>query len=678
MKNFQAKPPTARRYMIPAILFVLVLTTFLVVLAVVQIRGSRNPIDDDSTVTRTVTVAGLRGEIFDCNGKLLVGNETSYDLIFEYGAMPDTRREINASLLEILKALSETGNGDRLAHDYYVLEGTYPSLKFCEELSDQESNEYYYYKKFLQAHALDEKKTNADDVVDYFVSRYKLSSSLYTDTEITALLRLLYEMERVGFGAYQSYTIATDVNMSMITRIEENRIEGASFTTGSERVYAYPGIASHILGRVGKITAENADHYSALGYPMDAIVGIEGCEKQFESWLRGQDGTMVIKYDKDGNVIEKYYEKEPVGGNDVYLTIDIDLQIAAEKALAENIVSIGTAKGGACTVLDPNTGALLAAATYPTYDLTRFDDEEYVDSLLDNPYSPFLNRALNGVYAPGSTYKMGVALAALQNGAIDTSTCYDCYGAYPDHGNPKCTYTHAPQNKIDVRLAIQSSCNVFFYSVVDKALSNISEVTSYTTRLGLGVPTGIELPEAIGTVAGPGYSAQNTIWTKANDIHAAIGQSDHAYTPLQISVYTASLANGGTRYAAHILDSVRTFRSGEYLYTYQATVMDSGIIDPAVHQTLMEAMGLVVSANGEVSRRFARVPVTVGGKTGTAEYTGKTDYALFTGFAPFDAPEIVATCIIDEGQHGYLASETVAAVFEKYFEGKQGHKAQPN
>lgn len=656
--------------MIPACLFVLVSLVFLTVLAVVQIRGSRNPITEDDVVIRTVTVAGQRGEIFDRNGKLLVGNETSYDLIFEYGAMPDTRREINASLLALLRALSDTGNGDRLASDYYVLEGTYPAVKFCAELSDKDSWERYYFDRFLQLHNMDKKTTTARDVADYLVSRYKLSTEVYTNEEITALMRLLYEMERVDFGAYQSYTVATDVNMAMITHVKENRIEGVTVTTSSERVYAYPGIASHILGRVGKITAENADHYRELGYPMNAVVGIEGCEKQFEEWLRGQDGTLVIEYDRDGNVIREYYETEPVSGNDVYLTIDIDLQIAAEQALAENVSEIETATGGACTVLDPNTGALLASATYPTYDLTRFDDADYVASLMENASSPFLNRALNGVYAPGSTYKMGVALAALQNGVIDTETCYTCYGIYPDHGNPRCTYTHEPIHDIDLTLAIQSSCNVFFYSILDHALNDISEVTSYTTRLGLGVPTGIELPEAIGTVAGPGYSANNTIWTKANDLHASIGQSDHGYTPLQMSVYTATLANGGTRYSAHILDSVRTFHTGEYLYAHETTVLDSGIVNADTHAILMDAMARVVSENDTVSRRMARVPAPVGGKTGTAQYTGKTDYALFTGFAPLDAPEIVATCVIDEGEHGYYASETVAAVFEKYFEGR--------
>lgn len=665
MKQTQSKQPSPLRYWIVGVIFVLLCTVFVVVLAVIQIRGSRDGDWGDDVITRTVTVAGLRGEIYDRNGKLLVGNATTYDLLFEYGAMPDTRREINDSLLSLLEALRKTGNEDKLTKHYFVLEGTYPSMRFSRELANKDSVMYTDYARVLKSLEMDISDTSAEDLMNYFVKRYKLSTSVYTNAEITDLMRLLYEMERVGFGAYQSYTMATDVSMSMITYVEEARIEGATFTTSAERVYAYPGIASHILGRVGKITAENAEYYDELGYPMDAVVGTEGCEKQFEEWLRGQDGTMVIKYDRQGNIIEKYYKTEPISGNDVYLTIDIDLQIAAEEALAENVQGIDTAKGGAVSVLDPNSGAVLALASYPTYDLTKFSSAEYVSGIYENPLSPSLNRALAGVYAPGSTYKMGVALAALQENAITTDTCYTCNGIYPAYDYPKCTHA---DGTINVTTAIQNSCNVFFYSILDKALSDISDVTDYTTRLGLGVPTGMELPEAFGTIAGPDYSAANSVWNKGLDLSAAIGQSDHSYTPLQLSVYTATLANGGTRYSAHILDSVRTFYSGDKLYEYETKVVDSGIIDPSVHAILMDSMGLVVSENPEVKQRFSSVPVAVGGKTGTAEYTGKVDYALFTGFAPLDSPEIVATCIIEEGKYGYRASETVAAVFEKYFE----------
>ncbi len=664
IKNFQSKQNVTHRFVIPAAVFTLICAIFIVVLAVIQIKGSKKPDDQTDVTVRTVTVPGLRGEIYDRNGKLLVGNATTYDIMFEYGAMPDTRREINASLLSILEGLSKTGNGDKLSDDLFVLDGYYPDYQYVSELSNKDSNEYYHFQRVMKANEMDAKKTTAKDLVDYYVSRYKLSEDLYSSTEISALIRIYYEMERVGFGAYQSYTIAKDVSMSAVNYVEEARIEGATVSSGTERVYTYPGIASHILGRIGKITAETADYYNDLGYPMDAMVGTEGCEKLFEEYLRGQDGTMVIEYDKDGNIINKYYKTEPVGGHDVYLTIDIDVQIAAEEALAESVKSISGATGGAVSVLDPKSNAVLALASYPTYDLTRFDDAEYVKTLMNNGNSPFLNRALNGVYAPGSTYKLGVALAALEEGVIDANTTFVCNGVYPAHGNPTCTHV---DGMTDVTKAIRNSCNIFFYNVLDTAFPNIDSVTKYTTRLGLGVGTGIELDESIGTVAGPSFKAENTIWYKRDDLSASIGQSDHGYTPLQLSVYTSSLINGGTRYSAHLLDSVHKFYTGETVYSKETEVLDSITIDPDIYNIIVNAMGEVVSENPEVLDSFKNLKVQVGGKTGTSQVDRKNDYALFTGVAPLDSPEIVASCVIEQGKYGYNAAVPVGKIFEAYF-----------
>lgn len=664
IKNFQSKQNVTHRFVIPAIVFTLICTVFVIVLAVIQIKGAKNPDDRRDVTVRTVTVPGLRGEIYDRNGKLLVGNATTYDLVFEYGAMPDTRREVNASLLSILEGLSKTGNGDKLSDDFFILDGYYPDYQYVSAMADKDSNEYYHYLRVMKANELDPQKTSLDDLVDYYVSRYKLSEELYSNSEISALIRIYYEMERVGFGAYQSYTIANNVSMSAVTYIEEARIEGATISSGTERVYAYPGIASHILGRVGKITAETAEYYNELGYPMDAMVGTEGCEKLFEEYLRGQDGIMVIEYDKDGNIINKYYKTEPIGGHDVYLTIDIDIQIAAEEALAESVKSISGATGGAVSVLDAKDNAVLALASYPTYDLTRFDDKEYVQTLINNGHSPFLNRAINGVYAPGSTYKLGVALAALEEGVIDANTTFMCNGVYHSHGNPTCTHV---DGITDVTKAIRNSCNIFFYNVLDTALPNIDSVTKYTTRLGLGVSTGIELDESIGTVAGPSYNIDNAVWYKRDDLSAAIGQSTHGYTPLQLSVYTSSLINGGTRYSAHLLDSVHKFYTGETVFSKEAEVLDSITIDSDIYNLLVNAMGEVVSENALVYDAFKTLNVKAGGKTGTSQVTGKNDYALFTGVAPLESPEIVASCIIEQGKNGYNAAYPVGKVFEAYF-----------
>ncbi|MBO5938858.1 MAG: hypothetical protein J6Q82_05095 [Clostridia bacterium] len=647
---------SSARTLVVAIVFLAISVAFMIAVAAFQIRGSFLPPKEEGT-KRTYTVPGLRGEIYDRNGNLLVGNATTYDLVYEYGAMPDTRREINDSLLAVLDALSETGNGDKRADDLFILKGSYPNMKFVPELQDKDSAEYYHYKRFLDRQEMERADTDAEDVMNYFVKRYGLSTARYTDAQITELIRLYYEMERVDFGQYQSYTIAKNINRNLITRLEESNIEGVNFDIQAEREYAYPGVASHILGQLGKITAENAEQYIAEGYPLDALVGISGCEMSFEEYLRGQDGVMVIRYDDDGNQIEKYYEVEPIRGNDVYLTIDLEVQIAAEESLKASVDDIASAKGGAITVLDPNSGETLALASYPTYDLTKFDSVEYYNSLRENARSPLLNRALQGVYPPGSTYKIGAAMAGLESGAITKEDTMDCQRVYPKYDHPTCLGEHG---HLDVIGAIRYSCNVFFYHLGD--LLGVEAMTDYTTRLGLGVDTGLELGNAAGNAA---VTSENP----GDTVRAAIGQSTHGYTPLQMSVYLSSVVNGGTRYRAHLLGSVRKYYTGEIVYAPDIEVLDTVAFSGDTYDMLMDGMARVISES-ELYRDFSRVGVTVGGKTGTAEITGRVDYALFMGFAPLVSPELVVSCVIEEGKYGSYAARATVGVFEEYFADK--------
>lgn len=675
MRKCAGKTRSAVRYLSLALFFAVICLAFMIVLAVIQIRGSRLPAEDDAIV-RTYTVPGIRGEIYDRNGKRIVGNSQSYDLIYEYGAMPDTRREVNLSLLSVLDALIQTGNGDKLSDDLFILEGTYPNMKWVAEAKNKDSDEYAAYVRFLERNELKAASTGVAEIQKYFVNRYKLWSTLYTNEQITSLIRLYYEMERVGFGAYQSYTIAEDVNMNLITSIEESNIEGVNFKIKAERVYDYPGIASHILGQLGYITAETVDYYIEQGYLLDARVGVSGCEAAFESWLHGQDGVMVIRYDENGNQLEKYYETEPVSGNDIYLTIDIDLQLAAEEGLAENVGMISDADAGAITVLDPNSGEVLAMASYPTYDLSRFQSVEYYNSLVSNENLPLYNRALNGVYAPGSTYKIGAALAALEEGVIDETTEQECTGVYLNsayaNDPPTCLGHHSYVNVVE---AIKHSCNIFFYHLGDAM--GIDAITSYTKRLGLGVATGIELSERTGIVAGPAYRQENglTQWYGGDTLSAAIGQSDHGYTPLQLSVYLSTVVNGGTRYRAHLLDSVRKFYTGELIEQNESQILEQVAMSEKTYSLLIEGMKQVVE-NESLQAYFQGVPVTVGGKTGTAEVDGKKPYAVFCGFAPLETPEIVVSCVIEEGSSGSRAAYAVGKVMEKYFE-KQALEATP-
>ena len=662
-RSQSGSPHLSARYLTLGLLFAVVCLAFLIALAAAQLKGPQYT-EEEEGVIRTYTVPGVRGEIYDRNGKLIVGNSTSYDLVYEYGAMPDTRGEVNRALLDVMAALIETGNGDKLSADRFVLRGTYPDVEFVSELKDKESGIYYSYTRFLEKHEMLASDTEAEDVAKYFVDRYGLTETLYSREEITRLIRLYYEMERVDFGPYASYTIAENVNMTLITSIEESNIEGVNFQLNTQRVYHYPGIASHVLGQLGRITAENAESYMEKGYPLDAMVGISGCEAAFEDWLRGQDGTMVIRYDENGNQIEKYYETEPISGSDVYLTIDIDLQIAAEEGLAENVEQVDSADAGAVTVMDPDTGEVLAIASYPTYDLTKVHDTDYYLSLLKNGHLPLYNRALQGVYAPGSTYKVGAAVAALELGEIDENDTQMCTGVYPHLHRPTCLETHGATNVVD---AIRQSCNVFFYYLGDSL--GIDALTEFTKKMGLGVETGIELYEKSGIVAGSDYRRENGLeaWVEGDDLSAAIGQSDHGYTPLQLSVYMSSVVNGGTRYQAHILDSVRKFYSGETIEQTEAEALDYVEMSDETYELIMESMKQVVEDNDTLRTYFANVPVTVGGKTGTAEVTGKKDYAIFCGYAPQEKPELVISCVIEEGVYGQRAALAVSRVMEAYF-----------
>lgn len=659
-------PNLSARYIGIAAVFLFICLFYTIKLVGISSEGAKIINEPTDTVTRTYSVAGLRGEIYDRDGTLLVGNDIKYNLVFEYGAIPDTTQEFNRSLLAAINALKDTGNESCLAKDHYILSGSYKNYSYVPEMSDKGSTEYRSFLKICDSNKLSD-TISANDFAQALQRKYKLYEDSYTDEEISELLRVRFELERVSFGYYQPYVFAENVPVELIGYIEEAGIDGVNFKIESKRFYTYPGYASHILGRVGKIQAETLDYYTELGYSMDALVGVSGCEEAFENYLHAEDGILAIEYDKDGNIINKYYEKEPLSGNDVWLTIDIDMQIAAEDELAKTVADISVADAGAAVSLEADTGAVLAIASYPTFDVTKISDPDYYSTIQSNPNSPELNRALSGVYAPGSVYKVGVALAALEEQAITTSTRYTCNKVFPHLHQPTCLGTHG---SFSVSEAIRESCNVFFYYIGMNM--GTDSITKYTASLGLGKPTGIELPERAGTIGGRANSPDP--WSAGNDLSAAIGQANHGYTPLQIGVYIASLANGGSRYSAHLLGSVREFYTGNIIYEYKPNVLETTKISSATRSTILNAMRTVVTAHPTVERNFSSLPVAAGGKTGTAEVYGKNDYAVFAGIAPYNDPEVVGVCIIEEGLAGGNASRTVGKMFSAYYEQKNSEE----
>lgn len=646
------------------------------------------------TYTRTVTIQAQRGEIFDRNGVPLVTNDYTYNLNFDYGALSKDSTLSNAVILKTLSALEATGNADKRTESHFPLLGSYPNFIYNEDLLSQSGAKSKFDRALSTLGFNTDKDGNpientAEELAEKLVLKYKLDAltdegePLYTPDEITELMRVRYDMAYCQFSSVEPYVLAEDVDLTLITYLKESELRGIGFTEQVSRVYEYPGYASHILGTVGAIHAEDLEYYSEKGYKMNAIVGTSGCEQVFEEFLHGTDGKMLIEEDENGNIISQKVSVEPISGNDVWLTIDMKMQIAAEDQLAENIAYIvnkalkteGSLDGedafaGAITAVGVNTGDVYVLASYPTFDLTTYFDN-YSDLLADET-KPLYNRALNGLYQPGSTFKIGVAAAALEEGVITPSTYITDLGRYTyyDPNGPRCWIylqkgrTHGTINVIE---AIQESCNYFFYDVGRQL--TISRMNEYCGLYGLGESTGIELSEKTGVLAGPDYRADVGLgeWYPGDTLQAAIGQSDNLFTPLQISTYISTLVGGGTRYAAHLLGSVRKFYTNEIIYEYEPKVLSTVELSDTTYKTIMTAMKNVTE-NGSAARVFRSYPIELGGKTGTAQVsTEKSDNAIFTAFAPFDSPEIVSTCVIEQGNTGTDAGFTVKTVFDAYF-----------
>ena len=683
---------------IPYRIFVLTGIFFLICfLYVVRLAGivltEEAPEMQDHTYTY-VTVKAARGQIYDRNGMPLVTNQYIYQLVLDDQTLPDKDVDRNRALLTLLYVFNNTDEAHKRVKDTYPFTGTYPNLTYAPEAAEDSTIRYRLLRRIAQNELEDGVKTHTvtaleayyaehpdafpteQELTAYFMKKYGLDSKSsgqihYTDAQIDALLRLYYDMECNNFGGLNQYTFASDLSLSLITKIEERGIDGVSFSYAVQRKYEYPGYASHILGTIGQIYAEDWEYYKELGYNMNDYVGISGCEYAFKQYLRGVDGVKVLEFDENGNLVDEYFKSTPIAGNDVYLTIDINLQIAAEDGLAENIKYIRdrgynkNCESGSLVAMHPDTGEVLAIASYPTFDLTTYN-MDYNDLYAD-PAQPLYNRALQGLYAPGSTFKLGMVVAGMQENVVNASTTLYCNKKYTYYSGyqPECTGRHG---NINAANAICVSCNCYFYDLGRQL--GITRMNQYCNFYGLGQKTGIELYEETGILAGESYREQNglTTWQPGDTIAAAIGQSDNNFTPIQIASYVSTVLNGGTRYSSHLLHSVNTYFTNESVTKPEPQILSRLEITQNALDTVMLGMKLMVEDSATVSNFMKNVPVTVGGKTGTAQVGGgKIDNALFVCAAPYNDPDIVISVVIDKGAGGSYSSLSAARVLEAYY-----------
>lgn len=686
------------RYVFIGVLSVAFVIVFLVRLININVTGSGYYAETahNNYRTRTETIQALRGEIYDRNGKPLVTNEYHYNIYIEYGAFSTmTNTDKNETVLRLADCIGEKGEGEKtveIQSPFMKVSNSSKTSYIIEYNSSFMSTVYgsRLEKMLLELTEKDELPP-AKDAYDLLLYRYGLTDkdgkSTYVKPDEELLLSVRLDMELHNFSYTEPYVYVKDVGMELVTLVEETALRGIKVSTEVKRIYNYEGYASHILGRTGKIQQAKADYYKDLGYSMNSVVGVSGAEEAFETYLHGTDGEKTVIEDEYGNIIDEYVSKEPAAGKNVFLTIDIDLQITAEDALADNIKRIvknaeekegeydgEDANSGALTFVKADTGEVLALASNPTYNLATFS-EDY-EKLSKDENSPLFNRALEGTYAPGSTFKPGVAVAALEEGIITPYTTLPCNGVYDYYESsgflPACWIYNmfgGRHGNLEVVEAIQDSCNCFFYEVGRQL--TISNMNRYCKAYGLGRATGIELNEKTGVLAGPEYRDENGLesWTDGQTVTAAIGQSDNLFSPLQISVYISTVIGNGTRYNAHILSEVKDFYTDEVVYTYEPTVAD-GCIDISKETVNMVKSGMKnVMENGSAATVFSNYPITIGGKTGTAQVRAdESDNAVFTAFAPYAEPEVVATCVIEHGASGSSAGWCIKALFDDYFD----------
>ena len=654
--------PAKRRVIALLVFFGAFLLLFAAVLYDAQIlHGGENRAKSISSNAASETVTASRGIITDRNGKVLVSNRLAYTLVFDRSGFDDDAA-LNAAILRLVQLCEETGTG---WNDTLPIGRVGNFLRYSNARSET-------FDKFIEKNDLTS-GASGRQLLSELRELYHVDESL-SEREARLIVGVRYELH-----SRDSYTFAEDVSTEVLSLITDGRYEGVTIRTASARVYN-TALAAHILGTIGPIWQEewssNEDTgyvgYADKGYSMNDLVGKDGVEKAFESYLRGTDGRRLITTDETGKITGELYTREPQPGGTVALTLDIDLQADVEAALAETISGMidkdSNERGGAAAVVSVGTGEVLALASYPTYDLSTFN-EDY-DELVNDQRLPMFNRATQGIYAPGSTFKMVTAVAALESGIITPSSIIQDRGIYTYYKDPQpmCwiySQTGSTHGRINVSQAITDSCNYFFYEV--GRLTGIRTLDSYASQFGLGQSTGIEIGDSSGVLASPEWAeSHDQEWTDGQTITAAIGQSYNLFTPLQLANYVATLVGGGDHYQAHLLKNVKAYDNSRLLYMYDDNPINTVEMSDNTLSAVTRGMH-ELTVSGSVAYAFENCVVSAGAKTGSAQVGTDIANGVFVSYAPYEKPEIAVAIVIEKGGSGAALANTAVEIINSWF-----------
>ena len=662
-------------------------------LQIVETGGSTDNVKKFHTRTR---VRAARGDILDRNGNVLVTNRATYDLVFNHFVIVSTENT-NGHLLRLVQQCRSLNVE---YEDHFPISKETP---FVYTLSDYSSSWQGHFQAYLPevAGGLDS-DISAPVLIRTLRDYYDIPVE-WSDEDARAVIGIRYELRlRQGLTSLPTYTFMADVDNRTLAAILELEIPGLKTEESMVRVYNTE-YAAHILGYIGEVTKDqwNDIYKEKDGYEMDTLVGQSGFEEAFEEYLHGTDGYRIDVTAVDGTILDWYYEtdadgkeKRPVSGQNVELTIDINLQTTAEEQMDalinqlrntedenpddDKIPDGSDIEGGAVVMLDVKTGQVLACASFPTYNLSTFRDDW--EELKDAQYAPLYNRALLATYVPGSTYKMTMVVASMNAGLVTPNTTIRDQGAFTKYAGfeAKCLrwskykMTHG---ELACAEALRFSCNYYFYDIGDRIDWDIVDDTA--KNLGLGEASGVELYERTGYRANAETKKllykddpDRNGWYPADRIMASIGQSDNRFTPMQLCVYTSALANRGTRYKATFLNRVVSSDYQQLEYVNEPVILNQFTISDNAYAGYTQGMWEVANVEGGTAYEiFKDYPITVAAKTGTAETdSGGSDNGAFVCYAPFDNPQIAIAVYGEKAGHGSTMGQIAKALLDTYFE----------
>ena len=614
-----------------------------------------------------------RGEILDVNGKELAVNKTAYNVVINKIYVAEgTINDIIWTLLD-LSTICSSPWVDVLPIS--IVDG----VATFDENSEAELS-YITGESMLNEPEL----TTADEVLFALSKRYEIEN-VEDINRLRNIVSVRYNMEKTGYSYSQTYVFAENVSQDTVAVISERTqtIPGVEIRVTNERVIKNGTLIPHILGVVGSLSQEEYEENKDNGYDMNDVIGKFGIEAALEEYLRGQAGTKTIVKDENGNIISEEESVEAKPGDTVYLTIDSNVQAVANYSLQKNINraraegerEVKSAKSanakqqsrlgedcycGGAVMLSVKDNSVIAAASAPNYDISKYYDSEYNAWLNTNEHSPMFSRTFDGSFSPGSAFKPCVALAALQEKTITKNTTIRCtkhYDYYPDDV-VNCMGTHG---SISLHNAMTVSCNYYFAETGRRL--GATTLYMYAEKLGLGVKTGIEIDESVGVLAG----RDSTVWYEGNTVQAAIGQSDNTFTPMQLATYTSAIANNGVRYQTHLVRKIVNYERDEvvlYNDPKKPTIVADAGISKGNAKTVKSAMRSVVTSG--TATLVSSYPKAVAGKTGTAENAG-SDHVIFVCFAPYDKPEVAVAVVLEHGAKGKYAMYTAMDMMDAYF-----------